>query len=255
MNIKELYGYFDEKIPKTLSCEWDNDGLLCCPDPKREVGRVLICLDVTDAVVDKAEAEGFDVIISHHPLIFKGLKALSGETGADRRIMRLIKSGISLMSFHTRFDAVDGGVNDTLASIFELENVEKVDCDGSPLARKGNLKFEMTLEEFAALAKEKLGAPHVSFGRCSGKVYSVGIIGGGGGDFTSDMARAGADTFLSGDIGYHTLTDADAMGINLVQAGHYYTEQPACESFARIVSGADESIYTEIFESNTIFDI
>ena len=117
MKIKELYGYLDEKIPSELSCEWDNDGLLCCSAPEKEVKRALVCLDVTDAVVDKAESEGFDAIISHHPLIFKGLKSLAGETGADRRIMRLIKSDIALMSFHTRFDAVCGGVNDTLAQV------------------------------------------------------------------------------------------------------------------------------------------
>ena len=255
MKIKELYGYLDEKIPSELSCEWDNDGLLCCSAPEKEVKRALVCLDVTDAVVDKAESEGFDAIISHHPLIFKGLKSLAGETGADRRIMRLIKSDIALMSFHTRFDAVCGGVNDTLAALFELENVEKVVCEGTPIGRKGELKEETSLEDFAALVKKRLGAPHVSFGKCSGRVRTVGIVGGSGGDFTSDMARAGVDTFLSGNIGYHTMAEAAAIGINLVEAGHYYTEDPACASLERLVKSADESIYTEIFKSNTIFDI
>ena len=99
MKIKDLYEYLNEKIPKTLSCEWDNDGLLCCPEPEREAKKVLICLDVTDEVVDRAIESEFDLIISHHPLIFKGLKSLAAETGPTGRVIRLIKNGISLMSF------------------------------------------------------------------------------------------------------------------------------------------------------------
>ena len=162
MTVRELYNYLSEKIPSELSCEWDNDGLMCCPEPDREVRRVLVCLDVSDEAVNTAIEGGFDVILSHHPMIFKGIKSVVGETGPVGRVIRLIKSGISVMSFHTRFDAVDGGVNDTLASIFELTDVEKIECEGIELGRVGSLKQEMVLSDFAALVKEKLCAPFVS---------------------------------------------------------------------------------------------
>lgn len=255
MKIKDLYEYLNEKIPKTLSCSWDNDGLLCCPEPEREVKRVLVCLDVSDEMVDRAIEGGFDAIVSHHPMIFRGIKSVSRETGTSGRLIKLIKNGISVMSFHTRFDAVDGGVNDTLASLFELENVEKIESEGIEMGRVGTLKNEMSLAEFAALVKEKLNAPTVSCGECSGKVMRVALLGGSGNDFIFDVAKTGADTFLSGTIGYHTMTEAKDMGMNLVEAGHYYTENPSCASLAGFVSSADESITVEIFDSRTIFEI
>ena len=255
MKIKDLYEYLNEKIPRSLSCEWDNDGLMCCPEPEREAKSVLVCLDITDEIVDIAVKGGFDAIVSHHPMIFKGITSVSSETGISGRLIKLIKSGISVMSFHTRFDAVDGGVNDTLVSLLELENVEKLECEGIKIGRVGNLKKEMTLSEFASLVKEKLSASTVSFSECSGKVFRVALVGGGGGDFVSEAAKSGADTFLSGTIGYHTMTDAYDAGVNLVEAGHYYTENPSCASLAKLVLGADKNINVEIFDSRTIFEI
>ena len=255
MNVRELYAFLDKKIPRELSCEWDNDGLMCCPEPDREVKRVLVCLDVSDEAVNTAIEGGFDVILSHHPMIFKGIKSMVGETGPVGRVIRLIKSGISVMSFHTRFDAVDGGVNDTLAAIFDLTDVEKIECEGIELGRVGYLKQEISLAEFAALVKEKLSAPFVSFGECSGRVQKVALVGGGGGDFVREAARSGADTFLSGNIGYHTMEEARDAGINLVEAGHYYTENPSCLSLASLVLEADCTIDIKIVQSNTISDI
>lgn len=255
MKIRELYEQLNRIIPRSLSCEWDNDGLMCCPDPDREVKKALFCLDVSDGAVELAIKEGFDVIVSHHPMIFRGIKALVDDNGVNGKTIRLIKAGISVMSFHTRFDAVDGGVNDTLAALFGLRNVTKLECEGIELGRVGYLNAETSLEEFASAVKEKLCAPRVSYGKCTDKVHKVAIVGGGGGDFVRAAANAGADTFLSGDIGYHTVSDAHALGINLVEAGHYYTEQPSCASLAEIVLRIDPSIETKVIESNTIFCI
>ena len=255
MKVKELYKYLDSRIPKTLSCAWDNDGLMCCPEPEREVRRVLLCLDVSDGAVDKAVNGGFDVIVSHHPIIFKGLKSVSGETGAAGKLIKLIKSGISVMSFHTRFDALEGGVNDVLARILGLENVEKIENDGIELGRVGELSRDTELEKFASTVKEKLSAPFVSVGKCGDKVRRVAVVGGSGGDFVHSAVSKGADTLVSGVIGYHTMTEARDIGMNLIEAGHYYTENPSLSALSDIVLEADGSIYTEIIPSNTIFEI
>ena len=120
MTVNELSRYLNEKIPRELSCSWDNDGLMCCSDGEREVKKALFCMDVTPEAIDHAIDGGFDVIISHHPLIFRGVKTLSGDYGIPARLIKLIKNDISVMSFHTRFDAVDGGVNDALAELLNL---------------------------------------------------------------------------------------------------------------------------------------
>ena len=106
MKVRELYSALEARIPRSLSCEWDNDGLMCCPDGNKSVGKVLIALDVTGAVVEYAKKEGYDVIISHHPFIYKGLRAVDDEGYVSAKLISLIESGISVMSFHTRLDAV-----------------------------------------------------------------------------------------------------------------------------------------------------
>lgn len=252
MNVNQLNKYMNERIPKTLSCVWDNDGLMCCPDGTREIKKALFTMDVTPEAIDHAIEHGYDVIISHHPLIFKGIKTVSGDMGIPARIIRLIKKDVSVMSFHTRFDAVDGGVNDALTEIFELSNIEKVVCDDIELMRVGTLKEEMPIDQFVELVKEKLGCEHLNYACNTGKVHRLALVGGGGGSYIHNAARAGADTYLSGEIGYHNLTDCKDVGINLVEAGHYFTENPTLKNLAKIVCEADSSIQCDFFESNVI---
>ena len=255
MTVYELNRYMNERIPKELSCAWDNDGLMCCPDGDREVNKVLFCMDVTPEAIDYAIENGYDLIISHHPLIFKGVKSVSGDFGIPSRIIKLIKNDVSVMSFHTRFDAVEGDVNDALAEIFELTDVEKVLCDGIEMMRVGNLKNEMTIEEFVVLVKEKLGCEHLNFASNTGKVSRLALLGGGGGSYIRDAQHAGADTYLSGEIGYHNLTDCKDMQINLVEAGHYFTENPSLKNLAKFVLDADASIECGFYETNVIKQI
>jgi dinuclear metal center YbgI/SA1388 family protein len=252
MTIKELNKFMNEKIPRELSCPWDNDGLMCCPNENREVNKVLLCMDVTPEAIDYAINGNYDLIMSHHPLIFKGVKTVSGDLGIPARIIKLIKNDISVMSFHTRFDAVDGGVNDALAEIFELSDVEKIVCDGIELMRVGNLKEEINLEDFVHTVCQKLGCKHLNYASNSGKVYRLAILGGSGGSYIHDAHFAGADTYLSGEIGYHNMTDCKDSQINLIEAGHYFTENIALKNLAQFVIEADPSIKCDYFESNII---
>lgn len=252
MKINELHKYLNERIPKTLSCSWDNDGLMCCPDDNREVRRVLLCMDVTPEAIDYAIEGGYDLIMSHHPLIFRGVKTISGDIGIPSRIIKLIKNDVSVMSFHTRFDAVDGGVNDALSSLFDLSDVEKVECDGIELMRVGYLPNEISIEEFVSLVKAKLGCEHLNYASNTGKVHRVAVVGGGGGSYIHNASAAGADTYLSGEIGYHNMTDCKDSRINLVEAGHYFTENPTLKNLAKFVNEADKTIGCDYFESNII---
>ena len=251
MTVKELYSYLDANIARSLSCDWDNDGLMCMPNGEREVRIVAVALDVTDSVVDEAINMGADVIISHHPLIFKGVKAI-GDTAYAAKLVKLIKNDIAVFSFHTRLDALEGGVNDTLAALLGLADVEKFGSDEVKLGRVGTLKTKMSAEDFAGLVKEKLACPFVLLSSCKKPSFKVALVGGEGSDEIRAAIASGADTFVSGRLGYHNMVDACENGINLIEAGHFFTEYPVCTRLADMVREADASIQTKVIFSNEI---
>ncbi len=250
MKVAELSRYLEEKIPASLRCEWDNDGLMCCPDPEKEVRRVLLALDISERTVEKAVREGFDVILSHHPMVFHPVRSLTPSAATPRKLITLVQNGISAMSYHTRLDALSGGVNDVLADLLGLENRELFGKDGEMIGRIGDVK-ETTLEAYAALLKEKLNTPVVQF--CGDRpVRRVALVGGGGDGFVSDAKAAGADTYVSGTIGYHALAAATEDGINLIEAGHFFTEHPVLSVLAGFVKEADPAVETVIYSSDEI---
>ena len=255
MKTRELYNELDARIPRSLSCEWDNDGLMCCPNSNNEVKKVLIALDVTGEVVEYAKNGGYNVIISHHPFIFKGLKSVDDEGYISAKLITLIESGISVMSFHTRLDAVEGGVNDKLCALFGLCDVEVVMCDGSPVGRIGSLPQSMSAEDFAKQVKSTLGSPFVLLSDTGVAASRVALVGGGGGSFITAARDKGADTFVSGDIGYHALTDAPdfkSAPLNLIEVGHFYSEHPVCSVLADMVHSIAPELACDIYFSNVV---
>ena len=153
MTIKELYSTLDKLIPPSLSCEWDNDGYMCAPNGEKEVKRILVTLDVTEEAADLAVNEGYDLIISHHPFVFKGLKSITDENYISKKAIKLIGAGISVFSFHTRLDALRGGVNDTLALLLGISDAVPFGENGETIGRIGELPSPMALDDFAALCK------------------------------------------------------------------------------------------------------
>ena len=255
MKVRELFDKLEHRIPRALSCEWDNDGLMCCPCGDNEVKRVLVSLDVTGEVVEYAKKNGYDLILSHHPLIYKGLKSFDDCGYVSSKLLSLVGEGISVMSFHTRLDAVDGGVNDKLASLLGLSNTETLECDGVPLGRVGMLDSGMRAEDFAKKVKDVLGAPLVLLSDAGVSVKCVAVVGGNGGDLISVAKRAGADTFVSGRLDYHSMTDAPDQKVqkmNLIEAGHFFTEDPVCSVLRDFVLEIDSKIECDIYCSNVI---
>ncbi len=250
MTVTELYKFFCQYFPEEQRCEWDNDGIMVCPDSKAEVKKVLLTLDVTEEIVDYAIDRGFDLIISHHPLIFKPLKSVSEDNHVSRKVVKLIANAISVFSFHTRADRAKGGVNDRLAEILGLADTAPFGEDG--LGRIGTLSEEYELEIFADAVKLALGADSVKVSDGYNSVRRVAVVGGDGKDFVADALRMGADTFVSGRLSYNVMEDAADMGINLIEAGHYYTEIAITEYFSEIIARLDPNIYTEIADSNVI---
>ncbi len=250
MTVKELYRALSERIPSELSCSWDNDGLMCCPSGERQVRRVLIALDVTEAAVARAAEGGFDLIVSHHPFIFKGLKAVSEDNYIASKAICLIKNDISVMSFHTRLDAVQGGVNDTLAKLLGLVDVSSFGEEG--IGRIGELEAALGAEELAGRVKEALGVPFVLLSDCGRLIRRVAVLGGEGGDDIALAKAAGADAYVSGRLGYHSMVDASEADMTLIEAGHFYTEYPVCQVISEMLRELDGDIYTEVYFSNKI---
>ena len=236
ITVKELYSGLCEHIPTSLSCDWDNDGLAVCADGERKVKRILLSLDPDGYAVDYTTNGGYDCLVSHHPLIFSGLKAVNDSDPTAKKVLKLIAGGVAAMSFHTRLDAVEGGVNDTLCELLGLSEVEAFGQNGETIGRIGYLKAPMPLDEFAATVKNVLGAPAVTYASSGREVYRVAVLGGGGAGDARAAEAAGADTYLTGELKYHQLCDAPYSDMNLVEAGHYYTEFPVLEKLKNIIS-------------------
>lgn len=251
MNVRELYDHLERRIPRSLSCDWDNDGLMCCPDPDRPVRRVLVALDVTGEVADAAVDGDFDAVVSHHPLIFEPLRSLSLDDGTGAKLINLVRAGVGVMSFHTRLDALDGGVNDMLAEALSLNDVEMFGNGegGAPMGRLGRLEEPVEPVELGRMIRTALAAPGVLVASCGRKCRRVAVLGGEGKDFIAAARAAGADTLVSGRLGYHNMIAAEEIGINLIEAGHFFTEDPVCDRLAEMITAADPGIEIEYMKS------
>ena len=254
MTVKELYDKLNATVPASLCADWDNDGLACLPDASRKAKKVLVALDITDHVVQKAIDGGFDAIVAHQPLLFRGIKALTAETGVSRKLLQLARADIAAISLHTRLDAVSGGVNDTLALLLGLQSVTSFGtAEEGELGRIGTLPRPVSAHFFADFVREKLGTSAVLFaGDADKEVRTVALVGGEGGDFLPAAVAAGADLFLSGRIGYHRMLDAAEEGIAVIEAGHYATEAPVCARLVEILHDIDPDLEIEVVSSQKI---
>lgn len=251
-SVQELYEFLSSKFPKSYSCDWDNDGLMVCTNPGREVVRVLCTLDVTDSAVDYAISNNFDVIVSHHPLIFSPLKCVSAADAKSRRIMKLISHNISVMSFHTRLDAAPGGLNDVFAKLMGLSDVETVVADGEAVCRIGTLANPTTCAEFAAFAKKTLGAERVLYAESGMPVHRVAVCGGDGKDFVKAIKAAGADSYITGQLSYNIMEEASEIGLNMFEAGHFFTEDFIVGYLTLLILKEYTQVQTAYFGSNLI---
>lgn len=243
MKTLQLYKNLEGFLPRELSCPWDNDGLSVLPEPVHESRRVLVSLDVRREVVRYAENNGFDTILTHHPLIFTGLKELSGGTVVSSKAALLIRAGIAAISFHTRFDAADGGVTDTLCRTLGLSPAMKFgECGVGRICDTETAP----LDGFAEKAKKKFGGAHFFCEKGAENVRRVAVCGGSAGDLVAEALGLGADLLICGEMRYHSTIDAADSGLSVICVGHYESEAPALTRLGELarLSGAE---YTEIY--------
>lgn len=230
--VREIYQYLDGLAPFSLQMDFDNAGFLVGRGD-RIVDKILVSLDITEEVVSEAVELGCQLIVSHHPVIFFPAKSVTDTTPDGRILLSLVEHNIAAICAHTNLDAVSGGVNDALAQRLGLTNIEQlkqdgVDSSGRPygIGRVGNTAgVPMYAPAFAAFVKEALGANGVRFVDARRPVRRVAVGGGACSDMMKDAIALGCDTFVTADVKYNGFLDAKALGLNLIDAGHYPTEQ------------------------------
>ncbi len=212
---EEIYAALAAMAPTALAESWDNVGLLV--DTGADVTSVLVTLDITEEVAAEAELAGCQLIVSHHPVIFEGLKSLNRRDVA----FRLVKKNISAVCMHTNLDAAEGGVNDVLAALFDVR-------DAQPFAEGcGRVGAVEPISALALAQKaQKLLGAHVKYADAGRPVKRLAVISGAGGSLFADALAQGADCLLTGEANHHQALDAKRLGMSLVAAGHFATEQP-----------------------------
>ncbi len=222
--VKDVTEVIEAFAPLSLQEKWDNSGL-CVGSPDAEVSSVLLGLDCTEELVDEAVACGADMIVTHHPLIFSGLKRISPEDQVGAAVIKAVKAGISIYAAHTSADKVISGVSGAMAARLGLADVEILDEDGegTGLGVVGNLPQPISSEEALELVKKAFNLKAL---RCSrsleGNISRIAMCGGSGGSLIAAARRSGAQLYISGDISYHNFfTPEDFM---IMDIGHYESE-------------------------------
>ena len=259
--VREIYQHLDKLAPFSLQMSFDNAGFLVGHGDK-QVDKLLVALDITEAVVDEAARMGAQLIVSHHPVIFHPAKSVTDGDPDGRTLLALIEHGVAAICAHTNLDAVHGGVNDALAQCLGLVQVEQlkqdgVDAAGRPygIGRVGNTAgTPMYAPAFAGFVKQALGANGVRYVDARRPVRRVAVGGGACADMLRDALAMGCDTFVTADVKYNGFLDAKALGVNLIDAGHYPTEQVVVPVLAKWLAGgfprvevAVSRVHSEVF--------
>lgn len=235
--LSDLMFFLESNYPLIDAMSWDNVGLQI-GSPEKKVQKILTTLDVTPRVVDYANDNNFDTIISHHPLFFHSLKSFDLSIPRNQMIKKIIKFDINVYSMHTNFDVGLNGMNDLLANIVNLSNVSgicpvKTNNGEKMIGRMGNTS--LNIEEIVDLFKEKLQLKTIKYLNSGRSIQKVGIVGGAGAEFIENAFESGVDLFITGDIKYHDFLDAQISQYSLVDIGHV-AEKVFAPKIANLIS-------------------
>lgn len=242
--VADILSYIEEIAPTCIAEDWDNVGLLC-GRKNQPVKKILVALDPFETVCNEAFSIGADLIVTHHPMIFgNALNTVNDQTQTGRCLLMLAENKISAINAHTNLDKAPGGVNDVLAAALGLENIKLVSpegvCDnGMPygLLRSGIVK-EQSLSQFLSYIKNALGCDGLRYIDSGKPVCNVAVGGGSCADSMYEVVAAGCDTFVTADVKYNQFRNAYELGINLIDAGHFHTENPTMPVLAEKLQSA-----------------
>lgn len=232
MKIRQVTEAVERCAPRECAEEWDNPGMML-GDAERECTGVLVCLDCTLAAAEQAKEEGCNLIVSHHPFIFRPVRSLTADTAKGRTAEFLFANGIAVYSAHTNLDSADEGLSRTLAEIFGGSNAELCGC---------GCYADVAEETAAELARKVAGAlddPTVKVSCPDAKVARIYVVSGAGGDDAGlAAAMSGADALVTGEVKHHVFTESCEAGFPVVEFSHYYSEIICCDVLKGMIKSA-----------------
>lgn len=218
--VKNIYDFIDSIAPFEKQCDWDNSGLLI-GNPCREISKIGVVLDITPDAVKYAAERGVELIVSHHPVIFRPVKSfLDGDVS-----YMLAANGISAICAHTSLDCANGGVNDVLAETLGFKNPVPLTESGEAAMIRKVVIDETEADALAMLVADRLSTG-VQLADCGKTIDTVALCGGAGGDFIHAVAESGCDAYITGEAKHHEFLAAKELGVTLIAAGHFETENP-----------------------------
>lgn len=223
--VSDVLEYLNDLAPMELKMDFDNVGLLV-GDRDAKLERALIALDITEDVVDEAVQLGAQLIVSHHPVIFQPVKSILADDLLGRKLMRLIKNDISAICMHTNLDIAAGGVNDALMDALgaSVSGVLEITGDGVGCGRVGELSEPVTMQSFLERCKSALNCNGLRYHDAGRPVKRLAVMGGAGGSCIDLASELGCDTYITSDVKYNGFLDAKELGLNLIDADHFCTE-------------------------------
>lgn len=255
MYIKEIISLIEDYAPLKFQASFDNSGLLC-GNPERELTSILLCIDVTEEVIKEAIDKGHNLIISHHPLIFSGLKHITPATYVERCVIDAIKHDITIYAAHTNMDVVSNGVSGRMADKLDLYHRQILQPEGDPMDGNGfgiigelqqpveSMAFLQQVKEIFRCDRLRYTTPHTS------SIQRVAVCGGAGASFFKQALAGQSDIYISGDFKYHDffLTENRIM---IADIGHYESEQFTKEIFYEILTKKISKFAVQFSEINT----
>lgn len=231
MKLSKIINFLEEKFPISLAEDWDNVGLLIGKRDSKITG-ILLSLDLTESVIDKAIETGANLIITHHPVIFTSLKKITNDTLIGRKIVKLIENGISVYSMHTNLDSGKSGLNDFLGeNILGMKNgkiLDPMESNGREhgIGRIYKLDESLSIENLSNLLKEKLNLNSINVVRSKEEreIKKISLVSGAGASYWRKAKKLGAQVLITGDIKYHEAMDAREENFTLIDIGHFESE-------------------------------
>ncbi len=245
MTVNNILDYLKEKYPLDTACDFDNVGLLV-GDGNSTVNKAVVCLDCDINAVNYAKEIGAELIVTHHPVIFNGIKAIT----AGSVVYELIKADVSVISMHTNLDIAVGGVTENLCRAIGLTNVKPFVAHDGFLIREAECDI-IGADALAEHIKSSLGGA-VKYADGGREIHRVLVCSGSGGDFLTDVVDGGYDALISADIKHNVFIDALNCGVTVFDAGHYASENVVVKPLCRELSTAFDGVQFTVFDNSKI---
>lgn len=257
MITKDIINFLEEKYPRSNAEDWDNVGLLV-GNNKKEIKRVQLSIDATENAIDYASDNDIDMIVTHHPLIFKPLKSIVMSEVSGRKIIKLIENGINLYSMHTNLDSSKDGLNDYILELLEVKKYKIIDMnekdETAGIGRMYSLEEKVSIFQYADFIKEKMKIKNVRIisSDIKSEVKKIALINGSGMSYWKKVKSLGADLFVTGDISYHDALDAKESGLHLIDIGHFESENCFSELLKKNLK--EMGLEVEVFNDGPVFE-